>query len=187
MKHKVEVMNVRERDMRFQDVQIETETEKTMTGKVGKRSKRRTLRFIKLGRGFTSEAGRRTTRFIGKEGTAYTTLPHGSGELVPLASVIEAIWGEEYNKLKPEMRTTLEKGVVNVTVELEKGTTPEGYQVVTQEEVTREIQQEEVAEIRKKYTEKGSRLSEMIKDAFIMSAGALIMAIVFMLKIIVIK
>ena len=138
-------------------------------------------RFIKLRPGFTGKIGkflkRSITRFIGKEGSAYTwKTESGPVQFGTLGKALRGLWGDKvYNQIPEKRRTELEESKINVTLDLEEGLTPEKFTPVSEEDIKTE-QDRKAAETwweGKKMAEKG-KWSEWI---FIFVAGAGAMAI----------
>lgn len=138
------VMKLLPRDHRFLDFDIDEETAVTIECKEKKGFPPH--RFIKLRPGFVGKSGRfikrSVTRYLGKEGTAYTwqteqnkftEIPGG------LPTALKGLWGKEfYEEMPPEQKQQLEENKLLVTVDLDDGLTPEGYASVAEEDIKRE-------------------------------------------------
>jgi len=133
-------------------------------------------RFLKLCPSFTGEVGRflkRTrTRFIGKEGTAYTwkTESGKDKKIGSLAKALRGLWGDEFYFTVPEpQREELEKSQIHVTVDIDENFKVEDYPVIREEDIFEE-EDRKAAETYwqgKKQAEKG-QLSQWL---FIFGAG----------------
>jgi len=195
-KAKDQVMKIIPRDRRFIDFNITKETAFSVYCEPKKGYPLQ--KFIKFSPGYTGKVGRflkrARTRFIGKEGTAYTwraikgekieLKKNPSGTLLlkgailigKLSDALRGVWGEEFYDTVPESeRVKLEESKVNVTVELGEGYTPEGFPEITEEQIFDEEDQKgaETFWKGKKMSEKG----EWTKDIFLLLAGAGLMAI----------
>lgn len=105
-------------------------------------------RFIKLYPGYIGRTGRfvkrQITRYIGKEGTAYTWKMNDVDEFVKvpggLATALKTIWGNDvYDQIPDEPRQALENTTnLMVTVDLTEGLTPEGFRSISEEDIKRE-------------------------------------------------
>ena len=127
------------------------------------------LRFFKFGRSYELRRhGRPFTRFFGKEGTAYTWILQGFHKITPkrgrpsknpgesrkiklefsnLAELLKNLWGETFFASVPEtQRIKLEENKVLVTVDLEPGITPEGYEPITDSTIRKKAK-EDAAEL----------------------------------------
>lgn len=145
-----QVTKLIERDRRFVDFNINEESAFSLNCDPVKGFMPQ--RFIKLAPGYTGKVGRfikRTiTRFFGKEGTAYTWIFEGGEDkkLGSLADALHGIWGEDYWNLfaenEPDKVKELEESKVNVTISVETGFTPEGFQSVSEEDIKREEDRE---------------------------------------------
>lgn len=107
------------------------------------------------------------TRFIAKEGTAYTWRTEQTKE-VKIGSLWEAVrlvcGSEFYNAFPPQERAMLEKSGINVTVNLEDGLKPEGFTAVSEEDIFTETDRKacETYWQGKKQVEKGKYLEMII-------------------------
>ncbi|MHA1829053.1 MAG: hypothetical protein ACTSX6_10460 [Candidatus Heimdallarchaeaceae archaeon] len=142
---KNQVLYIRERDGRGEEYDISKEDAVSLETKTNP-----PLRFFKYGRSYVfkvrSALGKVKTfaRFFGKEGTAYTWRLLGfSGtkenpvkinlEFPSLEDAVKFRWGEEfYNTVPEEMKRKLQEDKVLVTVDLEPGIVPAGYQPITE-------------------------------------------------------
>jgi hypothetical protein len=96
--------------------------------------------------GFIGQTGRfvrrSTTRYLGKEGTAYLwTVENDRFKRVDggLPTLLKHIWGEEpYNDMPEDLRQKCENEQVMVTVDLADGLTPENLRSVSEEDIKRE-------------------------------------------------
>jgi hypothetical protein len=178
-KAKNQVMKLIERDKRFVDFNIAKETAFSVECEPKKGFAPQ--RFIKLREAYTGTIGRflkRTrTRFIGKEGTAYTwSVESGKKVIGSLAKALRGVWGDEFYFTVPEdKRRELEESKVNVTVELDSGFAPEDYPEIREEDIFEEEDRKgaETYWQGKKMAEKGTWMQWM----FIFAAGMGAMAI----------
>lgn len=100
-------------------------------------------RFLKLGLGFIGQTGRfvkrSTTRYLGKEGTAYLwTAENDKYKRVDggLATYLKHLWGDEtFNSMPDDARAKLETDKVLVTVDISDGLTPPGLGAVSEENI----------------------------------------------------
>lgn len=103
------------------------------------------LRFFKFGRSYElRKRGRPYTRHFGKEGTAFTWILEGhtkiKGKLKQvtkrfknLGDMVKSVWGQEFFATVPEeRREQLAENNVLLTVNLEPGITPKGYEPITE-------------------------------------------------------
>lgn len=129
-------------------------------------------RFLKLRSGFVGKTGRfvrrSTTRFIGKEGTAYTWQTE-QGEITEIPGGLPAtligVWGEEFfNEIPEEKRLEIEESKILVTVDLDDGLTPASMRSVSEEDIKREQDREAAKNLweGKKQSEKGLWLNYLI-------------------------
>jgi len=107
-------------------------------------------RFLKYRPGITVLIKRRfgrvlkITRFLAREGTAYTQkLQAGKIENVPLAKTMEILWGEtEYNKIPKVLKDKLETSKIGVTVSLaDDPLTPHSMPSISEEDIKTEEDQ----------------------------------------------
>lgn len=174
-KGKPQVMKISEKDHRYVDFNIHQEN--AFSVECEDKKGYPPQRFLKFAASYTGEVGkflkRTRTRFLGKEGTAYTWNPLSKGAITKLlkkepkqqevkrktkrkrnpktvdikgvfigslARALRGLWGDEFYFEVPEAkRKELEDSKVNVTVELEQGLTPEGYQPATEEDFNEEL------------------------------------------------
>jgi len=176
-----EVLYCRERDRRGQRLSIDEETAVSVTCRSKKSPDKK---FFKWGPSYVfNEGGKMVTRFIGKEGTAYTWKPRqptsnpedldefsdektkefqcnhcggllelelpivrmgGVGEkLGSLADALKIVWEDEFLKEIPkDQLKQIEESKIFVTVDLEPGLTPEGYEPVAEEDIQSEQDRE---------------------------------------------
>lgn len=71
------------------------------------------------------------------------TVPQGNGvkgmEVGSLSSVLQEIWGQEfYKEIPEEQKKVVEEEKIFVTVDMEPGLTPEGYQPISEDEIEEE-------------------------------------------------
>lgn len=174
-----QVMKILTRDRRFIDFDVLEETAFAVDCEVKEGFPPQ--RFIKLSPGYSGRVGRFlkkvVTRFIGKEGTAYTwETEKGTKKIGSLAKALKHLWGDEtYNRIPQEQREGLEKSKVWVTVDLKEGITPKGMKSVSEEDLKRE----EDRKAAQTFWE-GKRMSEKtawIQWMFIFVAGMGAMAI----------
>ena len=142
-KAKNQVMKVLPRDKRFIDFNISEENAFSVECEPQKGFPPQ--RFIKLRPGFSGSVGRflkkAITRFIGKEGTAYTWRAESEKvDIGSLADALKGLWGQKfYEKIPEEKRIELEESKINVTVDLaEEDLTPKGMKTVSEEDLQRE-------------------------------------------------
>lgn len=133
------VMLVRERDRRGRQYGIKKEDHIKVITKGNP-----PLRIYKY-RGayeFVAGMGRKVTTFFAKEGTAYNmALESGEVEVKQdlskrenFGEIAKILWGEEfYNTVPEDRRRQLETRAITMTVEIERGLTPEGYTPITEE------------------------------------------------------
>lgn len=144
------VMKVSPSEHRFDDFSIKSES--AITIECEDKKGMPPHRFIKLYPGYIGRTGRfvkrQITRYIGKEGTAYTWKLNDADEYVKvpggLATALIAIWGQDvYDQIPDEPKKALE-GTANlmVTVDLTEGLTPQGYRSVSEEDIKREEDRE---------------------------------------------
>jgi len=161
---KNQIIYCRERDGRAMELNIAKEDAISL-----ETATKPPLRFFKFGRSYELRRhGRPFTRFFGKEGTAYTWVLEGFHKLTPkrgrpsknpgehgkvelsfpsLAGLLKSLWGETFFASVPEtQRAELEENKVLVTVNLESGLTPEGYQPIT-ESVIRKKSREDAKDL----------------------------------------
>jgi hypothetical protein len=176
---KNQVMKLIPRDKRFIDFNVSQENAFSLECESEKGFPPQ--RFIKHAPGFTGKLGRvlkRTvTRYLGREGTAFTSqVIAGKIIIGSLAKTIRGLWGEEFYFTVPEeQRIQLEESKINVTVELDKTMTPEGYKAASEEDIKQE-QDRAAAET----WWKGKKMAEktgFMQVIFIFGAGAGAMAV----------
>jgi len=175
-KGKNQVMKILEKDHRY--IEFDISRENAFSVECESKKGFPMQRFLKHGAAYTGIIGRflkrSRTRFLGKEGTAYTWKGK-SGEVIigSLAKALRGLWGDEFYFEVPEARRKeLEESKVNVTVELEPGVTPEGYEPASEEDFKQE-QDRLAAETwwkGKKIAEKGTWLQWL----FIVGSGVAI-------------
>lgn len=136
---KNQIIYCRERDGRAMELDISKEDHITLETKTDP-----PLRFYKYGRSYElRKRGRAFTRFLGKEGTAYTWIMQGFKKVgsklqeikVPfptLEDAVKSVWGEFYTTVPENMQKALQNNSMLVTVNLEPGITPEGYKPITE-------------------------------------------------------
>lgn len=137
------VMKVLPREHRFVDFGIQEET--AITIECDDKKGFPAHRFIKLAPGFVGTVGRfvkrQATRFIGKEGTAYTwTLQDDKYVKVGnLLTALTGLWGAEFCESIPDpYKGQLVDSKLMVTVDLDDGLTPPGMSSVSEEDIKRE-------------------------------------------------
>jgi hypothetical protein len=139
--HRNQVLYCRERDGRGFELPIEKEDALSL------QTEDPDLRFYKYGRSyeFLGKLGRSFTRFFGKEGTAYTWKLEGfdkdaNKKMVEFDTLEEAVkfrWGPKFYEAVPKkQKQLLRDDKVLLTVNLEEGVTPKGYEPVTEETIT---------------------------------------------------
>ncbi|MGQ9624805.1 MAG: hypothetical protein ACUVT9_05480 [Candidatus Bathycorpusculaceae bacterium] len=131
-------------------------------------------RFYKYRPGWIGAIGRvikrPSTIFLAKEGTAYTWGLQGNPNREPikigkLSDAIQTVLGKRFYDLMPDdAKEKLEESRINVTVELEEGTTPEDYRPASEEEILTEEDRKaaETYWAGKKEAEKGALLNVII-------------------------
>lgn len=141
-KAKNQVMKLIPRDKRYIDFDIKQENAFSVDCEAKKGFPPQ--RFLKLNPAFTGEVGRflkRTrTRFLGKEGTAYTWKTQSGKQLIgSLAKALRGVWGDEFYFTVPEAnRQKLEESKINVTVDIDEDFNPEDYPIIREEDIFEE-------------------------------------------------
>jgi hypothetical protein len=138
------VMKILPKDRRFVDFNIREETAISVI--CDDKKGYPPHRFLKLGLGFIGQTGRfvrrSTTRYLGKEGTAYLwTVEDDRFKRVDggLPTLLQHIWGEDrYGEMPEDLRQKCETDQIMVTVDLADGLTPEGLRSVSEEDIKRE-------------------------------------------------
>lgn len=137
-------------------------------------------RFFRNANAYTVRLGRRIlTLWLGKRGTAYTFKPADTpeGKAVKIGSIYDAlktIWSEELlNKLEKNYRDPLLTSEIFVTVDLEKGLTPEGRTPVEEEDVFTESNQNMAGLVGTKVKEALQR-EDWIRNFGLMGIGGVI-------------
>lgn len=164
------VMKLIPREHRFVDFSIQEETAISLDCKEKKGYPPH--KFLKIGPGFVGKVGRfvkrSSTRWLGKEGTAYTwetendkytEIPGG------LAAALKTVWGEEfYNEIPEAARLQLEENKILVTVDLSTGLTPAGMRSISEEDIKRETDRKAAENLweAKKQVQRGQLLNYMI-------------------------
>ena len=148
---KNQVMKIIPRDRRFVDFNIARENAFSVECEEQKGFPPQ--RFIKFRAGFSGTVGRflkrSITRFIGREGTAYTWRTEtlgGARELKSpkfigtLADALKGLWGLEfYDTIPEDKKDELEESTINVTVDISnEDLTPENSKSVSEEDIKRE-------------------------------------------------
>jgi len=105
--------------------------------------------------------------FLAKEGTAYTwSLRSGKNiQIGKLSDALRTVLGKKFYDLMPEeAKEKLEESKINVTVDLEEGSTPEGFRPISEEEILREEDRKaaETYWAGKKEAERGAILNTII-------------------------
>jgi len=104
-------------------------------------------RFIRNSVAYTlREGGKTLTCWLAKRGTAYTWMPDqtekGKGKIIgTLWKGIISVVPELEKEITKEWRERLKESLVYVTVELEKGTTPKGFEYMSEKGVKTEANQ----------------------------------------------
>ena len=182
---KNQILYCRERDGRGLELNVEKEDPISL-----ETSTKPPLRFFKWGRSyeFRKRFGRAFTRFFGKEGTGYSWRLFGfSGEkdnpveanleFPTLEAAVKHRWGEEFYETVPEERKAeLRDDKLLVTVNLEPGITPEGYEPIT-ESVIKKKAREDAAELISRSI-KGAIKKTVYDWIFPFAAGAGALAII---------
>jgi len=128
-------------------------------------------RFYKYKPGWLGATGRfikrPSTIFLAKEGTAYTwSLQSGKDvKIGKLSDALQTVLGKKFYDLMPEeAKEKLEESKINVTVDLEEGSTPEGFRPISEEEILREEDRKaaETYWAGKKEAERGAILNTII-------------------------
>jgi len=141
-KAKDQVMKIIERDKRFIDFNITQENAFSL--ECERKKGFPPQRFLKVSPGFTGQVGRflkrGVTRFIGKEGTAYTWKTQSSKvKIGSLAKALRGLWGKKFYDQVPEVkRKQLEESKISVTVDIDPGLTPKGYKPASEEDIKQE-------------------------------------------------
>ena len=154
LKPKNQILYCRERDGRGMELNVDKEDAISL-----ETATKPPLRFFKWGRAYEFiKRGRAFTRFFGKEGTAYSWRLFGfSGkkgnpvkttlEFPTLEDAVKHKWGKTFYWEVPEKRKAqLRDDKVLVTVNLEPGIVPEGYEPIT-ESVIKKKAYEDMAEL----------------------------------------
>jgi len=110
---------------------------------------------------------RPSTIFLAKEGTAYTwSLQSGKDiKIGKLSDALRTVLGKKFYDLMPEeAKEKLEESKINVTIDLEEGSTPEGFRPISEEEILREEDRKaaETYWAGKKEAERGAILNTII-------------------------
>lgn len=152
IKPKNQIQYLRERDGRGHEFDVAREDAISL-----ETSTNPPLRFFKFGRAYEFiKRGRAFTRFFGKEGTAYTWRLEGfaktnpEGETKPLTlefptleGAVKHCWGNEtYEAVQEELKAKLRNNKMYVTVNLEPGITPEGYEPITEQTITKKADED---------------------------------------------
>jgi len=100
------------------------------------------MRFLRNRVAYNFKVGKRTiTRYLGKRGTAYTFSLEG-GKVKKIGSIYDAVvllWGQDkVDKIKTEELKLLKDSQIFITVDLEKGITPEGYHPMSESDINTE-------------------------------------------------
>lgn len=154
LRPKNQILYCRERDGRGLELNVDKEDAISL-----ETATKPPLRFFKWGRAYEFiKRGRAFTRFFGKEGTGYSWRLFGfSGkkgnpvktelEFPTLEEAVKYKWGDEfYGAVPDEMKEKLRDNKVLVTVNLEPGIVPEGYEPIT-ESVIKKKAYEDMAEL----------------------------------------
>jgi hypothetical protein len=186
LRPKNQVLYLRERDGRGHEMDLKNEDAISFTTKTEPQ-----LRFFKYGRAYEFiRRGRAFTRFLGKEGTAYTWSVQGFHKKNPndepekitlefpsLEAAVKFKWGQDdYARTPEELQSKLRDDKIYATVNLEPGITPEGYQIITESTVNAKAD-EDAASLVGKELEQATKTS-WIDRIITMVAGAGILAIV---------
>lgn len=190
LKPRNQVLYCRERDGRGEEYNIKNESAKTLETDTDP-----ALRFFKFGRAYEfRRRGRAFTRFFAKEGTAYTwrllgfqkvkSNPEGieklkevSLEFPTLEEAIKHAWGkEDYDRTPEELQAKLRDKKMYVTVNLEEGITPEGYEPITEEIINKEGDQTMAALLAAEVKEASKLDWKMILIILVAGAGILAIA-----------
>jgi hypothetical protein len=159
------IMKIIPSENRFVDFDIEEETAISIYCKNKKGIPPH--RFIKCWPGYIGVVGRflkkPITRFIGREGTAYTWHIKDQKEekIGSLAKTVKHLWGEEFYETIPEkQKKDLEESMIGVTVKLESedALTPAGMRTVSEENIKQDddIQASKTFWKGKKITDRGA-------------------------------
>lgn len=153
--HRNQILYCRERDGRGFELPIDKEDA------ISLETEDPNLRFFKWGRAyeFLGRLGRTFTRFFGKEGTAYSWRLEGFDkdededgnpvekkktlEFPTLEEAVRFRWGPEFYHTVPEkQKEKLREDKVHLTVNLEPGITPEGYEPITEQTIKRKANED---------------------------------------------
>lgn len=135
---RMEVLYFSESDRRLKPIKINKEKPRSLVHKGSE-----AMRFFKYRGSWGALAFgglKKITTFLGKMGTAYTFQTEGGEvKIGKLYDAVKLVWGEDVcDKLKPEQRDLLQKSEIYVTVDLEKGITPEGFEPITEGDIASE-------------------------------------------------
>lgn len=146
LRPKNQILYCRERDGRGLELNIDAEDALSMTTKTKPQ-----LRFYKYGRAYDfQKRGRAYTRFFGKEGTAYTWRLQGFTEkdkvdlqFPTLEQAVKSQWGEEFYATVPDKMQELLRGKsLLVTVNLEAGIVPKGYEPISEQTIKKKANED---------------------------------------------
>lgn len=188
-KPRTEVLYFRERDRRGQTFIVKDETAQTLNtttkGLLSPSGKK--LSFIKVGGSFVfREGSKMVTRFLAKEGSAYTTKSAGSQtEKIPLSTTLKGLWGEAFYKQIPEeQRRKAEDGTVFVTVDLVEGRRPEGFAPFGEEDLDDEKDRRAAQALGEGLKTGTSRGRELINAWLWFAFGLMVILLLIQLRVI---
>lgn len=138
------VMKILPKDRRFVDFKIAEET--AVSVECEDKKGYPPHRFLKIAQGFYGTTGRfvkrTSTRYLGKEGTAYLWLTEQDRlKRVDggLPAYLKTLWGETgFNEMPKDLKTKVETSTVLVTVDLADGLTPEDMRPISEENIKTE-------------------------------------------------
>lgn len=160
-----DVLLLRPRDRRGVTLRVARETDR---GLICHKYRGPIWRFIKTGPGWSFlEDSRRGTKFIGIEGTAYTSsIQGGSTEEISVKDYLRLLWGDdEYAKIPEPLKKTVEDDKIGVTVE------PQQFDIADLPQYTSEdMHNEEDTVIMGKLAK--AHQTSTTKDFFMVAVGA---------------
>jgi len=174
IKPKKELLLLRPRDRRGEELPIYQETE---IGLFCKGAKNVTYRFFKFGPSWIfNKGGRMITRFFGIEGTAYTGVARSTGEEnISVKDFLIFLWGEPFYKGIPLVqRQKVEEDRVGITIEIGKVDEEEhGLPTLSASDINDENENVVLGKLTPK--QKGSTGDTLMKTIMAFFLGAFIM------------
>lgn len=152
-----------ESDGRLDEVKVKNESSRSL--RQGPR------KWFKYGRAWlTVKNGKRITSYLGKHGSAYTwRTKEGKIEKIgTLWDAIQQIWDKDFIKKIPEQEANkLKNNDIYVTVDLDSGFTPEGFEPITEDT----LEQEGDVEMAKQYAEGAKAAGKQAMIPLLMALG----------------